>query len=82
MFCKSYNFSKQRQLFIIFGIVAFMIAVCEPAVFAEEQNAETNGWDFRVAPYMWFVALDGDVTVRGQESDLDLVSAISGMNSI
>ena len=42
-----------------------MIAVCEPAVFAKEQNAETNGWKFRAAPYMWLVALDGDVTVKG-----------------
>ena len=36
------------------------------------KTAENNGWEFRVAPYMWFLSLEGDVTVRGQESDLDL----------
>jgi len=72
MYFKSYNFSRKSQLFLIIAIAAFIIAVFVPTVFAEEIPAENNDWKFRAAPYLWLVALDGDVTVRGQESDLDL----------
>lgn len=72
MYCKSYNFSRKRRRFLTIAIAAFIIAVFVPTVFAEEIPAENNDWKFRAAPYLWLVALDGDVTVRGQESDLDL----------
>jgi len=49
-----------------------MLSVSVPSVSAEEKPAANSGWDFQVAPYMWFLSLNGDVTVRGQESDLDL----------
>lgn len=39
---------------------------------AEEQSDEQSGWEFKVAPYMWFLSLSGDVTVKGQKSDVDI----------
>ena len=38
----------------------------------EELSDEQSGWDFHVAPYFWFLSVDGDVTVKGQESDVDV----------
>jgi hypothetical protein len=38
---------------------------------AEEKPAE-SGWDFHVAPYMWAISMDGDLTVRGKEVDVDV----------
>jgi hypothetical protein len=49
-----------------------MLTVCVPPVYAEEKPAENSDWEFKMSPYMWFISASGDVTVRGQESDLDL----------
>ena len=72
MFCNSSKFQKQGCSILIIPIVGLMLAACVSAVFAEEMPDESSGWHFRVAPYLWMVALNGDVTVKGQESDLDL----------
>ena len=72
MFCSSSKFQKQGCSILITPIAGLMLAACVPAVFAEEKPDESSGWHFRVAPYLWMVALNGDVTVKGQESDLDL----------
>jgi hypothetical protein len=72
MFCKSSKFQKQGCSILIIPIAGLMLAACVPAVFAEERPAANSGWEFRVAPYLWMVALNGDVTVKGQESDPDL----------
>jgi len=37
-----------------------------------EDNPVSEEWSFQLAPYVWFIALDGDVTVRGQEASVDL----------
>jgi hypothetical protein len=29
-------------------------------------------WQFQLTPYLWAVAIDGDVTVKGQKSDVDM----------
>ena len=58
--------------FFIIAITAMMLSVFVPSVTAEEKPAENTTWEFQVAPYMWFISLEGDVTVKGQESDLDL----------
>ena len=42
------------------------------SVCADESSDQQSGWEFKVSPYMWFISASGDVTVRGQESDLDL----------
>jgi len=65
-------FLKQTLFFFIIGITAMMLPVCVQPVSAEEKPAGDSGWEFKVSPYMWFISASGDVTVRGQESDLDL----------
>jgi hypothetical protein len=72
MFCNSSKFQKQGCSILIIPIAGLMLAACVPAVFAEEKPDESSGWHFQVAPYLWMVALNGDVTVKGQESDPDL----------
>ena len=72
MFCSLSKFQKQGCSILIITIAGLLLMAYVPTVFAEENPAENNGWEFRVAPYLWLVALDGDVTVKGQESDLDL----------
>ena len=70
MFCNSSKFQKQGCSILIIPIAGLMLAACVPAVFAEEKPDESSGWHFRVAPYLWMVALNGDVTVKGQESGM------------
>lgn len=72
MFCNSSKFQKQGCSILIIPIAGLMLTACVPAAFAEEKPAANSGWEFRVAPYMWFLSLEGDATVKGQESDLDL----------
>ncbi|MBW2432646.1 MAG: hypothetical protein JRF36_03515 [Deltaproteobacteria bacterium] len=72
MIRKSYIFLKQTLCFFIVAITAMMLTVCVPPVYAEEKPAENSDWEFKMSPYMWFISASGDVTVRGQESDLDL----------
>ena len=55
----------------ILVIVAFMLAGFAPSVTAEEKPAE-SAWEFHVAPYLWAIAMDGNVTVKGVEADVDL----------
>ena len=72
MYRKSSTTLKQTRYFITMAIAALILAVFVPSVFAKEKPAADSGWEFQVAPYMWFLSLDGDVTVKGRESDLDL----------
>ncbi|MEN8807871.1 MAG: hypothetical protein ABF291_10350 [Desulfobacterales bacterium] len=72
MIRKSCIFLKLKLCFFIVAITAMMLSLSVSSVSAEENPTENSSWEFRVAPYMWFISLVGDVTVRGQESDLDL----------
>lgn len=54
------------------AIGVFIVAVNAPAVSAEEKHDQSNGWEFQVAPYIWFISASGDITVRGRKADLDL----------
>ncbi len=71
MYCKSCIFLKQTRYFLVMAIVVLIVAVNVPAVSAEEKQNENSGWEFQVAPYMWFISMDGDVKVKGQKSDVD-----------
>ena len=72
MYRKSGITLKQKRFFLIMAIAAILVAVNVPSVSAEEKPVENSGWEFQVAPYMWFLSASGDVTVKGQKSDLDL----------
>ena len=65
-------FLKQTLYFFIIAFTAMMMPLWVPTVFAEEKPHDNSDWEFQVAPYMWFLSASGDVTVKGQESDLDL----------
>ncbi|MBW2429168.1 MAG: hypothetical protein JRF56_09430 [Deltaproteobacteria bacterium] len=61
----------QNKVLRIPVIVALMLAVLAPPVAAEEKPAE-SAWEFHVAPYLWAISMDGNVTVKGLEADADL----------
>ena len=62
---------RQGKVLVILFIVALILASFAPLVSAEEKANEQSDWEFQVAPYMWFVSMDGDVTVKGQKSGVD-----------
>ncbi len=35
-------------------------------------DPEGDGWEFKAAPYVWVVNLDGDMTVRGNTVSVDV----------
>jgi len=62
----------QKVFLVIFASVSFMLVSFVPLVLAEELSDKQNSWQFQVAPYFWFLSLDGDATVKGQKSDVDV----------
>jgi hypothetical protein len=66
------NAAWQLKCSFILAIIALTFSVFLPPVAAEENLQEKNGWKFHVAPYLWAISMEGDVTVDGQKSDLDL----------
>lgn len=66
------SMQRQGKVIVILLIVALTLTLFAPAVSAEEKAKEKSDWEFQVAPYMWFISTSGDVTVKGQKSDLDL----------
>jgi hypothetical protein len=54
------------------GIAAFMLLAPIAPVSAGETPDRKSGWEYRVAPYMWLHCADGDATVKGQKSDVDV----------
>ena len=38
---------------------------------AQDDALSAGGWQFTVAPYVWFLSVEGDVTLRGITSDVD-----------
>jgi hypothetical protein len=61
-----------KTAMVVFAIIALILAIFVSPVPAEEQSDKESEWEFKVAPYLWFLSLKGDVTVRGLESDLDI----------
>ena len=57
---------------LILVIIALILGPLTPAMAAEEKADEESGWEFQVAPYMWFLSMDGSVTVKGQKSNEDI----------
>ena len=59
------------------GMLVLLLFVC-PASYSQDRGTSQEasvfkGWTFDVAPfYLWIPALDGEITVRGISSDVDL----------
>ena len=56
----------RRLIAVIFCVLA--VAVLLPA----GVPAAEEGWRFQVAPYVWIVGIDGEATVNGVKSDIDI----------
>ncbi len=67
-----YRVLSQKKVLIVFTTIMLMLSAFAPAVPAEEQSHKGNEWEVTVAPYMWALSLSGDVTVKGQKSDIDI----------
>jgi hypothetical protein len=67
-----YRVLRQGGVLLILVIVALILGPLAPAMAAEEKAEEESGWEFQAGPYMWFLSMDGSVTVKGQKSDADL----------
>ena len=64
---------------LLCGLVAVIFA---PPARAEDPN--TDGWQFKAAPYIWAVSLDGDMTVKGNTVavDVNIIDIIKESDSI
>lgn len=62
----------QGKLSVFLVTVALILAAFTPSVLAEDKPDDQSDWKFSVAPYVWFISMDGNVTVKGFESDVDL----------
>jgi len=65
------QYLRLTQFFLMLTSVVLALAGLAPLALAEEKPDEKRGWEFRVAPYFWFVSMDGNVTAKGQKSDVD-----------
>ncbi len=59
----------RKQRFRIIAVFVFVLLFVSS--FSRNLYAGEN-WEFEVAPYIWMVSMKGDVTVKGQTSDVDL----------
>jgi hypothetical protein len=70
MYFKTCIFLKQTSCILTIVIVVLISALNVPTVAAEEKPAESD-WEFTMAPYLWAISMDGNVTVRGLEAEVD-----------
>jgi hypothetical protein len=56
-----------RLIACLIGLIGALAALP-----ASAEDPVSDDWQFQVAPYAWALAADGDVTVKGQESDVNL----------
>jgi len=54
--------------FLRYGILTLAIAALSLAA----QPAKAAGWDYDLGVYLWALGMDGSMTVKGQESDVDI----------
>jgi len=62
---------SQIQVGHLLARLACLLGLLAPS-YAGAEDPLSDDWQFRIAPYAWALAADGDVTVKGQKSDLDL----------
>ncbi len=43
-----------------------------PLTYAQDAASGSSKWEFHIIPYFWMAGIDGDATVKGVESDVDL----------
>ena len=61
-----------RKRFWVFPvIIAFIMTAFAGAVQASQPD-EQGGWEFKTALYLWALSVEGDVTLKGRKSDVDV----------
>jgi hypothetical protein len=56
------------------GIIMVMIGLVCPMAYGEgpkSNPADADEWQFSITPYLWAIGMNGDMTVKGVESDVD-----------
>jgi hypothetical protein len=65
MYHKLYIPPIQKWVFIFLAIAACLLAAFTSSMSAEEKSDGQSAWEFYVAPFVWALAADGNVTVKG-----------------
>ncbi len=78
---------KRTKVVVVLAMVGFVFCAFAPAVSAEtveEGPLKRNGWTISVAPYLWGIALDGELGLEGIETDVDvpLKDLLKSLNSM
>ena len=66
----SKSMMSQKKFWVVAVVTTLIMTALAGAVQADEHNEEGD-WEFAIDPYIWALRLDGDVTVRGQKSEMD-----------
>jgi len=61
---------KVKTTWMICGLMLLIIGGSLPA-FAQQPVADSDGWSFSIAPYLWMNGIDGDLTVKGRSVSID-----------
>ncbi|MGI9535244.1 MAG: hypothetical protein ACR2NW_09870 [Thermodesulfobacteriota bacterium] len=67
---KNYNLSEKQNLGTAELLAKSGLSPVSYAI-ANQNPLVTDEWQFFVAPYLWFVGLNGDLAVNGQQSSVD-----------
>jgi hypothetical protein len=62
----------QKWVFVFPAVAALLLAAFTPTLSAEEKSDGQSAWEFYVAPFVWALAADGNVTVKGIKADVDM----------
>ena len=60
---------------LAYFLAVFAVTV---SVSAGEVNEIKDEWSFKISPYLWAIGMDGDVTVKGNESKIVVLSLVWG----
>ena len=67
---------KRSNIFMIL-IVFLLSRICmtslaEDVKDAKAENGQDSKWEFTITPYLWMTGIDGDVTVKGRDAEVDV----------
>ena len=57
---------------LVAALIFLAVGLICPLAYAEESSAHSD-WEFSLAPmYLWAVSIDGDMTVKGNDVEMDV----------
>ena len=57
---------------IAIGVIMVVLGLVCPMAYGEGPNkTDSDEWQFSITPYLWAVGLNGDMTVKGMDSEVD-----------